>query len=308
MKVRQQMIDCLEAVWGTDEDPRLSRTFREGPIGEHRALESADTRSSDSPRLTPAAADRIESRRGFARHPVRLLMHDVMDGIVNFDRLEGAGADVQNHICARYTFGGERVEKLGCEMKSRGGSCDRARLDCVHRLVSLGVSFFVGSTDVRRKRDVPVSVDGCLGGQRRAKLHHSRSALCRLENLDLEVRTDVNHSSGLELSTGMHHCLIAIVAERPEKKQLSRGAGIASAEQAGSEHTSRVENHHIARRDDAHDVAKYPVLYSLCVPMQNEQTALVTPCRGGLGDQLRRKLEVVVAGERAAAQKSEGCD
>lgn len=131
--------------------------------------------------------------------------------------------------------------------------------------------------------------------QRRAEVNDSGSPLRRLEYFDLEIRADVDFSSCLQFSTGMHHRLVAIIAERFEKQQLGGCSGVACAEKSRAEHAGGVEDDRVAGRDDAHDIAKRPMSDPLRVAMQNHQPAFVAMLGGSLSYAIRGEIEFVVA-------------
>ena len=117
-------------------------------------------------------------------------MHQVLGGIVDLDRLERSRADVQHDVGARDAARGERREQLRREVQPRRRRRDRSRFAREHRLVPLDVARGVGPLDVRRQRNVSVSLDRLVEREVALEANDARSSLGHLENLRREVRRD----------------------------------------------------------------------------------------------------------------------
>ena len=115
-------------------------------------------------------------------------------------------------------------------------------------------------------------------------------------------------TSRFQLSTGMHHRFVSIVAEGFEKKQLCRGTRVARPEQTCMKHARSVENDRIAGRNQIDEIAKLTMRDHSRIPMHYHQPALIASLGWNLRYLIVRKMKVVMIGSAAVShQKSEGC-
>src|SRR6266542_4976141 len=181
-------------------------------------------------------------------------------------------------------------------MKASRWRSDRASLFRVHGLISLSVCVFIGPPDVRRKRCMPVAVDCVANGKCGAESDDACATLRRFKNLDLEVRTHVYDSSGLELAARMHHRLVAAVAKVAQKKKFGGSTGVARTEKPRTIDASGVEDDRIAGGNEIHDIAEGRVLNPALRAVDDHQPALIAAGSRRLSDQLRWEIVVEVGG------------
>jgi hypothetical protein len=140
-------------------------------------------------------------------------------------------------------------------------------------------------------------------------MHDPRATLCRLKNLDFEVRAHVHTPTGLQLSAGMNHRFISVIAEWLEKQKLCWSARVACAEQSGVENARRIQHDRVARRNELREIAKLSMFYQPRLTMHDHQPALITPLGRYLCYLIGREMKVVVFGSASVSdQKREGCD
>lgn len=228
--------------------------------------------------------------------------------IFNFNRLECPGSNVKKHVSPPHSLLDQRFEQPRSEMQSSGWRGDRSRLLGVNCLIPFFVSRDVWARDVRRKRNVTVTLYRLFRGQRRTKKHYASAPLGRLENLNLEIRTHMDNASRLELSTGMNHRFVPIIAKRFEKQQFRRRTGVTCAEQTCMKHASGVEHDRVARRNQIDQIAKRSMLDCSGCTIYHHQSAFITLAGWNLCYLVGRKMKVVMIGSATVSdQKSEGC-
>src|SRR6266705_849860 len=140
----------------TNEDSRVGGFLTEDSVLADRAFQSANAGGSHRPYLPAAGVGLIQNLCGARGQGIRLLVHDVIGGMLSFDGLKRSGTDVENHIGSFNSFRSKPVEHLRRKMQPGGWRRDRSALLCVDSLIPLGVGRLVGASNLRWQRDVTV--------------------------------------------------------------------------------------------------------------------------------------------------------
>src|SRR3984893_19586743 len=114
MEVRNELVDRADLVRRPNEDAGVGRFLPKEPIVADCALQSTDAGRADRPDLSATGSRVVQNFRRARGERVRLLVHDVIGGVLRLDRLEGAGADLKEKIGpADFLWGGGGRGLLG---------------------------------------------------------------------------------------------------------------------------------------------------------------------------------------------------
>ena len=106
-----------------------------------------------------------------------------------------------------------------------------------------------------------VALDRDLGWFRRLKPDDSRSTIGDVLDQDIQPRRDVHHAASVQFPPGMHHRFVLRgLIRRAEQEHFRRCAGVASAQQPGSNDARGVERERVASGNEVGQVSEVPVL------------------------------------------------
>jgi hypothetical protein len=151
---------------------------------------------------------------------VGFLVHHVVSRMLDVDRLEGAGPNVQDDICTPDALFIESREQVRGEVQAGGRRGDRSALFRVDRLVAFSVCGLVDTRDVRREWNVAVFLDRFVRDESRRQSYDAGAAFGRRHDLDLEVVGDSDDATRLELAAGMHHRFPGAIAQIAQQQDL----------------------------------------------------------------------------------------
>lgn len=140
-------------------------------------------------------------------------------------------------------------------------------------------------------------------------MNDARSTLSRFQDLDFEIGTYVHATARLQLSSRMHHRFITVITERLQKKQLSRRAGITSAEQARMKDARCVQDDRVVSRNQAGEITKFHMFDRPRLTTHDHQPAFIAPLGRNLRYLIGREMKIVVIGSASVSnQNREGCE
>ena len=222
-------------------------------------------------------------------------MHAVVADVIDLDRQEGSGPDMERHGHAPDASGFEPRQQIRREVKPRRGSRHGTLARGENGLVVLGVlgQSALRPTDIGRQRHDAVAVQGrhqLTARDREAEryvagfalLHHLRRQVGREDDGVADPQPlarlgeDMPDIGALALVEGRFHL------------DLSPLAG-----QAGGDHAGVVVDQQVAGVQQVGQVADMPVHQGVAHVQQAR--GIAWPCRF-IGDQLGRQLEVKISG------------
>ena len=167
--------------------------------------------------------------------------------IVDLDRPERAGADVQRDECERHAARLQRVQRLLIEMQAGGRGCDGAGVPRVNRLIARRVILTSGARDVRRQRHLAVPFQPIEQRRIEVEAQMEQPLVARDHGGDRAAERDrrsrLRHVARFQLHPR------SVVGNHALDQRLDASAGALLAVQARADHPRVVEDHQIAGGD-----------------------------------------------------------
>ena len=210
------------------------------------------------------------------------MLREFFDG----DGLEGAGTHVQRDIGECNTAVLQAVKQRLIEMQARRRCGDRAGMPRVHRLIALGVGGLGIPCDVRRQRDVAVTIE--IGFERNVGIEpHAKKPAVALEDRGLATALE-EHAVARPGRVARGELQPRLGgSDDPLEQQLDLAAASLAAVQPRADDPGVVEDQKIAGREQGWQIREHAVVELRLCDMQ--ETACRTRCRGHLRDELGRK-------------------
>jgi len=295
VEVGEQQVDGAKAVARQDVDAGLAGEGLNRAVGGGRSFEQAERRGADRDDAPAGRAGGVDGPGRCLRQLAGLQVHPVVARVLDLDRQEGAGADVEGERDAVDAARRERVQQAGREVETSGGGGDRAGPARENGLVVAEVGGFrpVGALDVGRQRHGadPLEARQQLAG-RQCEVERNLAAGPLGGDRRRELGGEVDPIALLQLAGRAGESVPQRPADVPVQGHLDAGR-IAPAGEAGRDHPGVVGDQEVAGREQRRQVGNPVVRQAVA---HGQQARRVARTRRALGDQLARQVEIEILG------------
>ena len=217
---------------------------------------------------------------------------------LGLDRLEGAGTHMERHVGTLHAQGIEPLQHGLVEVQGRRGGSHGTGLACEHGLVAALILFVVGVGDVGRQGHMAVAGHERVGVVAESEAEDGAVFMGpAAEQGGGEATVHVQHGAGCgllaHLHVGGHGVRLARLQQHPLHQEFESSAARLAAIEAGLDHLGVVEDHEIACPQQAGQVTELTIHRLLARAVEQARAAALGS--GVLGNELRRKVEIVVA-------------
>ena len=140
VEIGHQAVDRAELVARRDEDVGVALERADDAVCAGRAFQQAEAGGADGDDPAAGGAGAVQAVGGGGVDPAPFAVHPVVVGLVDLDRQEGAGADVQGQGLAADPRCVQRLQQGIGKVQRRGGRGDGALFAGKHRLIVAGVA------------------------------------------------------------------------------------------------------------------------------------------------------------------------
>ena len=195
-----------------------------------------------------------------------------------------------------YTYCLYSLQQFRREVQPRCGCCRRAVYLGVHRLIPFAVPQLL--LDVRRQGHFAKPLQYLQEDALVLKPHQPVAVGQLVHDLRGQLPVAEGYPCALpQLFAGPHQAFPHVIAFVDEQQYLaSTAARHTVSQQPGRQHTGVIQDQAVAGAQVLRQVVEMTVLRLPCRLVQHQQPRTVPPLQRGLGDKLRRQLEIEIMG------------